>query len=283
MNDKYNIGKKIKDRRVELGLTQKALAGDKITRNMLSLIESGAATPSIDTLEYLSERLELPLSYLFSEDKELSEFLKGDRIKDIRMLFLKKNYSYCLSLLRELGKMDEETAFIRALCAFECGKSALMSGMLESASRYLDEAVLYSEKTPYPTDEITEIAPLYIACAKNIQSPLLEFDAEKYEKHHLGANDYEFYKYVCMDMDFEYTNPLFSKHAAAKKLLKKYAYLEAISILTELEKYKTTSYNAYAFFSIYSDLEGAYKQIGDFENAYRYSTKRMSLLQAFNS
>ena len=45
--------------RMAAGLTQKELAGDRITRNMLSLIESGNASPSVSTLLYLAERLEV--------------------------------------------------------------------------------------------------------------------------------------------------------------------------------------------------------------------------------
>ena len=283
MNEKYNLGKKIKQRRIELGLTQKALSADYMTRNMLSLIESGVATPSIDTLEYLCAKLELPIPYLFSESEDLSGYLRAERIEEIRTLLVKKNYKYCLELTSELGLDDEEAELILTICSFECGKQALKDGLLVSAIGYLNDALRHAKLTVYPVDNILATVPLYLACANNIQSPLLEFDTDKYEQMHMEAYDYEFYKYVSGDVNFSYSNPVFAGHMAAKKQLKRYEYLAAITLLTELEKYKNTDYNAYAFFSIYSDLEGAYKQIGDFENAYRYSTKRMSLLQAFNA
>jgi transcriptional regulator with XRE-family HTH domain len=40
-----NIGKKIKDLRSAKMMTQSELAGDEITRNMLSRIESGSKRP----------------------------------------------------------------------------------------------------------------------------------------------------------------------------------------------------------------------------------------------
>ena len=64
------LGEKIKSERRRLGLSQTQLAGDKITRNMISAIESDKANPSISTLSYLAERLSVSLSYLFSEDRK---------------------------------------------------------------------------------------------------------------------------------------------------------------------------------------------------------------------
>ena len=55
------IGQRLKQARLEMGLSQRQLCGDVITRNMLSLIENGAARPSMDTLSYLAGRLGKPL------------------------------------------------------------------------------------------------------------------------------------------------------------------------------------------------------------------------------
>ena len=55
------IGEKIREARIERGLTQSEVAADKITRNMLSAIESGKASPSLDTLLHISSRLDIPV------------------------------------------------------------------------------------------------------------------------------------------------------------------------------------------------------------------------------
>ena len=71
------LGEKIRHLRIQLGITQKDLAGDKITRNMLSLIESGAASPSVSTLLYIAERLGTPAGYFFtSSEEDEGRFLK---------------------------------------------------------------------------------------------------------------------------------------------------------------------------------------------------------------
>ena len=48
------IGEKIKSVRASKMMTQAELAGDGITRNMLSKIENGTALPSLTTLLYFA-------------------------------------------------------------------------------------------------------------------------------------------------------------------------------------------------------------------------------------
>lgn len=62
------LGQKIKAIRKEKGLTQAELVGDRITRNQLSLIENGINNPSIPTLEFIAQRLSVPMSYFLSND-----------------------------------------------------------------------------------------------------------------------------------------------------------------------------------------------------------------------
>ena len=50
--EKLTLGEKIKRRRRELHLTQAALAGESITRILISRIESGDVNPSLETLKY---------------------------------------------------------------------------------------------------------------------------------------------------------------------------------------------------------------------------------------
>ncbi len=62
------LGQKIKAIRKEKGLTQAELVEDRITRNQLSLIENGINNPSISTLEFIAQRLNVPMSYFLSND-----------------------------------------------------------------------------------------------------------------------------------------------------------------------------------------------------------------------
>lgn len=62
------LGDKLRLARQEAGLSQRQLCGERITRNMLSQIEHGAAKPSMATLRYLAERLGKTVSYFLDED-----------------------------------------------------------------------------------------------------------------------------------------------------------------------------------------------------------------------
>ena len=62
--DARELGRKIREARISKSLTQSEVVGDFITRNMLSQIESGTATPSMKTLEYLSVALSVPMAQL---------------------------------------------------------------------------------------------------------------------------------------------------------------------------------------------------------------------------
>lgn len=66
------LGEKLKQARQEAGLSQRQLCGEKVTRNMLSQIENGAARPSMETLAYFATRLGKPLSWFLDENTVLS-------------------------------------------------------------------------------------------------------------------------------------------------------------------------------------------------------------------
>ena len=66
MNE-MTLGQKIRELRLARQMTQKELAGDFITRNMLSQIENDSATPSMKTMEYLSAQLDKPIGYFLDK------------------------------------------------------------------------------------------------------------------------------------------------------------------------------------------------------------------------
>ena len=62
-----NVSEKLKLLRQYRGMTQTELAGDRLSRNMLSQIENDQAKPSLQTLEYLAQVLEVSVGWLMSE------------------------------------------------------------------------------------------------------------------------------------------------------------------------------------------------------------------------
>lgn len=67
-----DLGEKLRQARLEAGLSQRQLCGEEITRNMLSLIENGTAKPSMKTLQYLASRLGKNVSFFLEETVVLS-------------------------------------------------------------------------------------------------------------------------------------------------------------------------------------------------------------------
>ncbi len=278
------IGEKIKKARSELRLTQAELVGNKITRNMLSAIESGKASPSLETLEYLASTLELPLPYLLSSDDDLLFYRKKERISAIRNALDEKNYTVCINLILKLDGLDDELAYILSVCYFNLGVSSLKYGALDSAVKYLDLCLIYCNKTIYDTSLFTTVLPMYSAIAKNVNAPLLEFEDKKYYIGLTNTTDLEFYKYLILDFDYSFTKFEFATHMRAKQCIKERKYSDAVSLLLEIEARRNEfEYNAYLFYGVYTDLDTCYKQLFDFESAYRYASKRISLLEGFKS
>ena len=130
------IGEKIKKERKKQGLTQSMLAGEKITRNMLSAIESDKASPSLETARYIAERLSVPLAYLMTEDEDLFMYKRRDLMPNILRLFKTERYIACINEIKKLGQTDDELEYILAECCYRVGKELTLNGSVNSGGRY---------------------------------------------------------------------------------------------------------------------------------------------------
>lgn len=275
------FGEKIKKARKEQGLTQKELAGDRITRNMLSAIESDKASPSLDTARHIANRLSLPLSYLLSDD-DIFDYNKKSNISKIKQLYNKKEFLSCIDTIKLLNNIDDELSLILAECYYAVAKDSILNGALFTGKRYVELALESCQNTVYNTSHIEAGLSIFAALASNVQAPLLELNTEEYERLYSNIADIELYKYIIQDKNFSFKNQIFLKHIQSKELIKDKKFRDALIILCEIEEKRTRDqYNAYSVFAIYTDLERCYREIGDYENAYRYANKRLSLLEAF--
>lgn len=105
------IGKKIRERRKELKMTQSDLAGSEMTKSMLSHIETGHSNPSMKNLEYIARKLDMSIAYLLENDvtdhrKQKEEQLPIDIIlsdlSDIDELIKEKAYELAEKDLEKL-------------------------------------------------------------------------------------------------------------------------------------------------------------------------------------
>ena len=99
------MGQRILQARLAAGMSQRELAGDEITRNMLSSLEHDSATPSIATLRYLARRLGRPVSYFLGDDDSsegVAAFESGAWRKSLELMTqAEKRWLEPLALLRE--------------------------------------------------------------------------------------------------------------------------------------------------------------------------------------
>ncbi len=136
------LGEKLKQARLEAGLSQRQLCGEIITRNMLSQIEHGTARPSMDTLRYLAGRLGKPLGWFLEEEALTSPNLQT--IADARAAFEGGDWQRVISALEDFREPDEtfigEAALLRVAALTELAENAIKEGRLPYARTLLEQA-----------------------------------------------------------------------------------------------------------------------------------------------
>lgn len=81
-----SLGERIRKFRKERGLTLQALAGEELSKGMLSLIENNKANPSMESLAYIAKQLNIHINELLEEvsASELREILQ-----EVEYIYLK--------------------------------------------------------------------------------------------------------------------------------------------------------------------------------------------------
>lgn len=101
MTTKLTIGDKVKQMRKAKGLTQTDLAGEHMTKSMLSQIENGRALPSMNTLQFLAGRLGTDAGY-FLEGEHEAEL--GPLVRKIEQQYKAKQYKEIVAEIQPLMK-----------------------------------------------------------------------------------------------------------------------------------------------------------------------------------
>ena len=150
------LGQRLKDARIEAGLSQRQLCGDVITRNMLSQIESGKARPSMQTLQYLAQMLGKPVSWFL--DELPPEIPEDPTPEQAREYYRQRKYQECLELLdtcqqTESGE-EAELWLLRTLCQLALAKKSIEAEKFHYAQSLLEKAALSGKHTIYYTPSL---------------------------------------------------------------------------------------------------------------------------------
>lgn len=136
------LGERLRQARLEAGLSQRALCGDVITRNMLSAIEHGAARPSMGTLQYLAARLGKPVSFFLEESAVVSP--NRQTMAAARQHYDSGAFGAALQALEDYQSpdpvYDREEALLLALCRLAMAEQAIAQKRYRYAQTLLEQA-----------------------------------------------------------------------------------------------------------------------------------------------
>lgn len=157
------LGQRLRQARMEAGLSQRQLCGETITRNMLSQIENGVARPSMDTLCYLATQLGKPVSFFLEETVVNSPNLEC--MGKARAAYTNRDFSALSEILTTYQSpdeiFDEEKGLLQLLCLLHMAESAITENRPVHARQLLAEAA--EIKTCYDTEELEQRRLLLLA------------------------------------------------------------------------------------------------------------------------
>lgn len=291
-----NLGEKIKAARLERHMTQKDVVGDYITRNMLSKIENGSATPSVKTLEYLAGALGLPAGYFMTESN--GDELTPGSVSDARAQFKQGNFEACVHVLENLdmeGGYRDEVMLLLARAKIGISKKAMSDGRYEESIRLAQEAISHNNESIYFSTAFRTEALLIIArCTMELGGDFLK-TLDDYQASYQDQGLGEFYRLTMAEyyigqgdlaaakkeMDSivrlsEASKPAYLMLQGSMEL-KDNQYEQAAKQLEKAEQLARSTGSNYFMSSLYAMLEQCYREMEDFKKAYHYASMQLQI------
>lgn len=164
--NRYEMGRRIKEARLAKKMTQTDVAGDFITRNMLSQIESGSANPSLKTLEYISSVLDIPMGTLLPDSREETED-DGEPARILtegKALYNGRKYAEAVEKVGALlkGELWDEAYGITARSYIKMAELAENEGDMTLAAELAEKAYAAADKGVYASRDIRTASSLLL-------------------------------------------------------------------------------------------------------------------------
>ena len=291
-----NIGERIRELRISKLMTQADLAGDRITRNMLSCIENGSANPSLSTIVYIAGRLGVPAGFLLAEQGDEMAYRKMSNLSNIKKAYTTGDVQSCRSLcLSGCPEPDDEISLLLANCDLGIAMDEFWSGKLRSSCRFFDEALSYAEKTIYSTDAIEAEIRVYFRFMERISHTLYSdlLDEEKVLSvksntilsqyldalYALDFGDTSVAEHLIDRLAISGENCFFKAHLQNKLLIAAKNYKQAQKALQQLLQDGNMPLNKIELYTVLEDLEICCRENEDYKNAYRYASEKVELLE----
>jgi len=263
------LGQRIKQARLDAGLSQRQLCGDAITRNMLSLIETGAAKPSMATLSYLAGRLGKPVSYFLQENIVISPNL--ELMARARASWAEGDAGAALKILEDFREPDsnfqQERRLLLVLCSIALARQAIENRKLPYAAQLLEQAAAWSQSCSYAVhlerQRLLLLAQTRQHSAEHIVSQLPDLDEELHLRAQAALDQGDFRRAEqLLDAARDRTDPQWC-------LLKADACFAQKDYASAAEYYRLVQHR----FSrqVYPRLEICCRELGDYKGAYEYA------------
>ena len=263
-----SLGEKLRQARLEAGLSQRALCGGEITRNMLSRIENGAAQPSMRTLQYLADRLGKPVSFFLEEQAVVSS--NQQIMSSARQLYDLEQYEQAMTLLEDYAVpdpvYDREKALLTVLLRLGLARRAIS----QHRDRYARELLENTDtRGVYCGEDLNRQRILLLGrlggkqrlCS---QLPSLDEELRLRAVEAMGQGDVRRGAHLLESMQRRDTPEWMLLRGEA--YLAQGAYESAVPCLQRAEE---------AFpEDVIPRLEACYRELGDFQQAYLYACKQ---------
>jgi|GEM_PF-1458152 len=264
-------GQKIKSLRKEKGLTQNALAEGIITRNMLSLIESDTAKPSLSTAKALAERLGVSIEYIISDADRVDDLTVLSDVKEMRDMFKSHDYEGCLQKSLSLSSLDDETALIVMKCCYILGEDMFKDRHIKDAMTLFKNAMQCCDKTAYATaEEIAKIRRAYLLSEAIVEKKNF-YDIPKF----INSPMDEIAAYVASIYNVDIGNPELTQehknHIYIIRLVKSGRLSEAKKALLEKLQYVGDELTKYYMLRT---LEDVYRKSEDYKGSFEALEKK---------
>lgn len=288
------LGEKLRTARLERGLTQTQVAGDQITRNMLSQLEHDSASPSVKTLEYLAAVLGVRVGWLLDDQ----EGGAGTRevLEQARDLFRAKDVRACMELLKDHPEaQEEECRLLLIRSALQCAWEDLGAGRIQEAEAEAKLAAAACPGSLYAGPAELASANLLLArcilaregnsedCVQMLQVQCKALGLE--EGRHLLLARYHLAQQHTQAAERElWAMSDLSQQAKAEYLLlrgklevQKERYRDAALYLRQAEQ--EPSLPLLQRKELYALLEQCYREQEDYKLAYTYASRQLALTE----
>lgn len=279
------LGEKIRRARQQKGMTQRQLAGERITRNMLSQIENGQAAPSMKTLEYLAEQLDVSIGWLMAEEDGSKYYAARRKLRD-------GDFAGAMHAAKAVSPISEEGHLLMATAAAGEAKKAYAAGDFAQVRELAQTALQHNEKTVYHNDGLAnEMLWLCASCSvlENQDDGALAAFRKHYDdggwesKNHLLLARYHLQTQNLQAAEREiWTITVLPDAERAPYLLLRgmlcvaqEKYGTAVSFLRQAEDCGRTEKTFLR--DVYSSLETCYRALDDYKLAYEYAAKLREL------